>query len=121
MPCFRAGCAGFVVGSGEEREFWVMGGYGESRTMLGLFPMDEYYRDAVVMKLKDGGRSRAKGKLYHSFGFVALNSELFVMTLQGVDAQITREIAREILSLPSNLPPREEDLRSSVQRPSSAL
>lgn len=55
LPRFRAGCVGFFVGSGEEKEFWVMGGYGESRTVLGVFPVDEYYRDAVVMEMKNGG------------------------------------------------------------------
>ncbi|KVH94328.1 F-box/kelch-repeat protein OR23-like [Cynara cardunculus var. scolymus] len=56
LPRFRAGCVGFMVGNGdEEKEFWVMGGYGESRTILGVFPVDEIYRDAVVMKLKNGG------------------------------------------------------------------
>jgi len=35
-------------------EFWVMGGYGASRTISGVFPVDEYYRDAVVMGLKNG-------------------------------------------------------------------
>ncbi|KAM1748145.1 hypothetical protein ACFX12_009166 [Malus domestica] len=54
LPGFRAGCAGFFVGDGEEREFWVMGGYGESRIISGVFPMDEHYRDAVVMELKNG-------------------------------------------------------------------
>ncbi|KAM3355928.1 F-box/kelch-repeat protein OR23 [Capsicum galapagoense] len=57
LPRFRAGCVGFFVGSGEEeeREFWVMGGYGESRTVSGVFPVDQYYRDAVVMEMKNGG------------------------------------------------------------------
>lgn len=55
LPRFRAGCAGFLVGNGEEKEFWVMGGYGESRTVSGVFPVDEYYRDAVVMELGNGG------------------------------------------------------------------
>ncbi|KAM1174207.1 hypothetical protein ACFX19_027370 [Malus domestica] len=54
LPSFRAGCAGFFVGDDEEREFWVIGGYGESRTILGVFPMDEHYRDVVVMELKNG-------------------------------------------------------------------
>ncbi|TQD78739.1 hypothetical protein C1H46_035698 [Malus baccata] len=49
-----AECAGFFVGDGKEREFWVMGGYGESRIISGVFPMDEHYRDAVVMELKNG-------------------------------------------------------------------
>ncbi|CAN6688855.1 unnamed protein product [Malus baccata var. baccata] len=40
-----AGCAGFFVGDGEKREFWVIGGYGESRTISGVFPVDEHYRD----------------------------------------------------------------------------
>ncbi|KAG6426925.1 hypothetical protein SASPL_111164 [Salvia splendens] len=31
LPRFRAGCVGFYIG----REFWVMGGYGESRTGKG--------------------------------------------------------------------------------------
>lgn len=56
LPRFRAGCVGFVVGD----EFWVMGGYGESRTVLGVFPVDEYYRDAVVMELKNGGMGKWK-------------------------------------------------------------
>ncbi|KAJ9187626.1 hypothetical protein P3X46_003055 [Hevea brasiliensis] len=55
LPRYRAGCVGFLVESGEEREFWVMGGYGESRTISGVFPVDEYYRDAVVMDVKKNG------------------------------------------------------------------
>ncbi|KAF2302502.1 hypothetical protein GH714_036600 [Hevea brasiliensis] len=55
LPRCRAGCVGFLVGSGEEREFWVMGGYGESRTISMMFPMDEYYKDAVVMDVKKNG------------------------------------------------------------------
>ncbi|PIA36513.1 hypothetical protein AQUCO_03400425v1 [Aquilegia coerulea] len=58
LPRFRAGCVGFLVGNGEEMEFWVMGGYGESRTVSGVFPVDEYYRDGVVLELKNGGRWR---------------------------------------------------------------
>ncbi|KAI4349419.1 hypothetical protein L6164_010010 [Bauhinia variegata] len=56
LPRFRAGCVGFFVGNGTEDsgEFWVMGGYGASRTISGVFPVDEYYRDAVVMELKNG-------------------------------------------------------------------
>lgn len=50
MPRFRAGCVGFVAE--ESGEFWVMGGYGDSRTISGVLPVDEYYRDAVVMQLK---------------------------------------------------------------------
>lgn len=64
LPRFRAGCVGFLVGNGEEREFWVMGGYGESRTVLGVFPVDEYYRDAVVMKMKNGGKWRELGDMW---------------------------------------------------------
>ncbi|PWA97998.1 F-box domain, cyclin-like protein [Artemisia annua] len=53
LPRCRAGSVGFMVG---EDEFWVMGGYGESRTVLGVFPVDECYRDAVVLEMKkDGG------------------------------------------------------------------
>lgn len=48
LPGFRAGCVGLCV---KGREFWVMGGYGESRTISGVFPVDEYYRDAVVLEL----------------------------------------------------------------------
>lgn len=51
MPGFRAGCAGFVV----EGEFWVMGGYGESRTVYRMFPVDEYCRDVVALGIADGG------------------------------------------------------------------
>ncbi|KAL2236440.1 F-box/kelch-repeat protein OR23 [Sesamum indicum] len=60
LPRFRAGCVGFFLG----REFWVMGGYGESRTVSGVFPVDEYYRDAVVMELKNGGRWRELGDMW---------------------------------------------------------
>lgn len=64
LPRFRAGCVGFLVGSGEEREFWVMGGYGESRTVSGVFPVDEYYRDGVVMELSNGGKWREIGDMW---------------------------------------------------------
>lgn len=64
LPRFRAGCVGFLVGNAEDREFWVMGGYGESRTVLGVFPVDEYYRDAVVMDLKNGGKWRELGDMW---------------------------------------------------------
>lgn len=50
LPRFRAGCVGFVAE--ESGEFWVMGGYGGSRTVSGVLPVDEYYRDAVVLQLK---------------------------------------------------------------------
>ncbi|KAL2510787.1 F-box/kelch-repeat protein OR23 [Abeliophyllum distichum] len=60
LPRFRAGCVGFFLG----REFWVMGGYGESRTVSGVFPVDEYYRDAVVMELKNGGKWRELGDMW---------------------------------------------------------
>ncbi|KAF9626607.1 hypothetical protein IFM89_036468 [Coptis chinensis] len=59
LPRFRNfGCVGFLVGNGEEMEFWVMGWYGESRTVSGVFPVDEYYRDGVVLELKSGGKWR---------------------------------------------------------------
>ncbi|KAE7997782.1 hypothetical protein FH972_002386 [Carpinus fangiana] len=65
LPGLRAGCVGFVV---EERmEFWVMGGYGEERTIDGVLPVDEYCRDAVVMELRsgdDGGKWRAVGDMW---------------------------------------------------------
>ncbi|XAR58621.1 hypothetical protein NMG60_11014094 [Bertholletia excelsa] len=66
LPRFRAGCVGFLVGNREEgrREFWVMGGYGESRTVSGVFPVDEYYRDTVVMEMKDGGKWRELGDMW---------------------------------------------------------
>ncbi|KAH6798622.1 Galactose oxidase/kelch repeat superfamily protein [Perilla frutescens var. frutescens] len=60
LPRFRAGCVGFFLGT----EFWVMGGYGESRTVSGVFPVDEYYRDAVVMELKNGGKWRELGDMW---------------------------------------------------------
>lgn len=57
------------MGNGEKREFWVMGGYGESRTISGVFPVDEYYRDAVVLELRNGngnggGRWRQIGDMW---------------------------------------------------------
>lgn len=64
LPRFRAGCVGFFVGNGEEREFWVMGGYGESRTVSGVFPVDQYYRDVAVMEMKNGGKWRELGDMW---------------------------------------------------------
>ncbi|KAL5702019.1 hypothetical protein ACHQM5_027290 [Ranunculus cassubicifolius] len=58
LPRLRAGCVGFLVKKKGELEFWVMGGYGESRTVSGVFSMDEYYRDGVVLELKNGGKWR---------------------------------------------------------------
>ncbi|XP_019424771.1 PREDICTED: F-box/kelch-repeat protein OR23 [Lupinus angustifolius] len=55
LPRFRAGCVGFMNGQkGKENEFWVVGGYGASRTISGVFPVDEYYRDGVVMEFNNG-------------------------------------------------------------------
>ncbi|KFK30900.1 hypothetical protein AALP_AA6G040700 [Arabis alpina] len=63
LPRFRAGCVGFLIGNEEEgdedREFWVMGGYGGSRTVSGILPVDEYYKDGVVMEI---GRNRGGEK-----------------------------------------------------------
>ncbi|XP_076926464.1 F-box/kelch-repeat protein OR23-like [Bidens hawaiensis] len=65
LPRFRAGCVGFTLGNGDDKEFWVMGGYGDSRTILGVFPVDEYYRDAAVMRFEGGGgRWRAVGDMW---------------------------------------------------------
>ncbi|EYU17904.1 hypothetical protein ABFS82_14G203700 [Erythranthe guttata] len=60
LPRFRAGCVGFFLGS----EFWVMGGYGESRTVSGVFPVDEYYKDAVAMEFKNGAKWRELGDMW---------------------------------------------------------
>eukprot|EP00249_Psilotum_nudum_P011935 c23478_g1_i1 orf=183-1451(+) len=46
----RAGCVGFLL----DDEFWVMGGYGDSRTIAGVLPVDEYYRDGEILNLKTG-------------------------------------------------------------------
>ncbi|KAM1003871.1 hypothetical protein ACFX2C_004137 [Malus domestica] len=43
----------FFVDDGEN-EFWVMDGYSKSRTISRVFPVDEHYRDVVVMALKNG-------------------------------------------------------------------
>ncbi|KAF6169542.1 hypothetical protein GIB67_028093 [Kingdonia uniflora] len=64
LPRFRAGCVGYLVGKGAEMEFWVMGGYGSSRTVSGVFPVDEYYRDGVVLELKNGGKWRGVGDMW---------------------------------------------------------
>lgn len=69
LPSFRAGCVGFLVGNESEdrREFWVVGGYGASRTISGIFPVDEYCRDAAVMELKNGsgrGQWREVGNIW---------------------------------------------------------
>lgn len=57
LPRYRAGCMGFIAGTGDEKQFWVIGGYGDSRIISGVFPVDEYYRNAVVMNLENGGCS----------------------------------------------------------------
>ncbi|XP_068635626.1 F-box/kelch-repeat protein OR23-like [Aristolochia californica] len=49
LPRYRAGCEGFMFG---EDEFWVMGGYGDCRTISGILPVDEYYKDRAVLRLK---------------------------------------------------------------------
>ncbi|XP_029122925.1 F-box/kelch-repeat protein OR23 isoform X2 [Elaeis guineensis] len=56
LPRYRAGCVGFLVRRREveEDEFWVMGGYGDYRTVSGVVPADVYYRDAVVLGLRSG-------------------------------------------------------------------
>ncbi|XP_010554449.1 PREDICTED: F-box/kelch-repeat protein OR23-like [Tarenaya hassleriana] len=67
LPRFRAGCVGLLVRNEQEREFWVMGGYGGSRTVSGILPVDEYYRDAVVMELRNndgGGKWRLVGDMW---------------------------------------------------------
>ncbi|CAI0434360.1 unnamed protein product [Linum tenue] len=62
LPRYRAGCVGFLGGGddGEQKKFWVMGGYGESRTISGVFPVDEYYKDAVVMDVNSYGTGKWK-------------------------------------------------------------
>ncbi|KAM7254006.1 hypothetical protein ACFE04_031688 [Oxalis oulophora] len=54
LPRFRAGCVGFFVKNGDDhhKEFWVLGGYGDSRTVSGVFPVDDYYTDGAVMTMK---------------------------------------------------------------------
>lgn len=50
LRSIRAGCVGFLY----QGEFWVIGGYGSSRTIAGVLPADEYYRDGEVLDLKTG-------------------------------------------------------------------
>lgn len=67
LPRFRAGCVGFAArGDKEEEEFWVIGGYADSRTISGVFPVDDYCRDAVVMDLNgnDRGNWREIGDIW---------------------------------------------------------
>ncbi|GMY18851.1 F-box/kelch-repeat protein OR23 [Fagus crenata] len=63
LPGMRAGCVGFFVEDEERSGFWVIGGYGEERTIGGVSPVDEYCRDAVVM---DGsfGKWREVGNMW---------------------------------------------------------
>ncbi|XP_026401051.1 F-box/kelch-repeat protein OR23-like [Papaver somniferum] len=56
LPRCRAGCVVFLAGKGEELEFQVIGGYGESRTVSGIFHVDEYYGDGVILELKNFGK-----------------------------------------------------------------
>ncbi|KAL9258486.1 F-box/kelch-repeat protein OR23-like protein [Drosera capensis] len=51
LPEPRAGCVGFRVGEeGKEGEVWVVGGYGEERTIGGTVPVDEYCRGVAVLE-----------------------------------------------------------------------
>eukprot|EP01018_Ginkgo_biloba_P004232 Gb_39951 [translate_table: standard] len=50
LPNVRAGCVGFFL----EDEFWVMGGYGASCTIGGVFPTDKYYRDGEILRVTSG-------------------------------------------------------------------
>lgn len=50
LRSIRAGCEGFVY----QGEFWVIGGYGRSRTISGVLPADEHYRDGEILNLKTG-------------------------------------------------------------------
>lgn len=56
LPRDRAGCVGLLIArpDSEEEEFWVMGGYGDYRTVSGVVPADVYHKDAVVLGLKSG-------------------------------------------------------------------
>ncbi|KAJ4954470.1 hypothetical protein NE237_011253 [Protea cynaroides] len=85
LPRFRAGCVGFLVGSGEGREFWVMGGYGESRTISGVFPVDEYYKDGVVLELKNGGKWREIGDMWEEGERARLG---YVVIVDGEEGQV---------------------------------
>ncbi|GAB2226408.1 hypothetical protein Drorol1_Dr00022213 [Drosera rotundifolia] len=48
LPEARAGCVGFR--GQREGEVWVVGGYGEERTIGGTVPVDEYCRGAAVLE-----------------------------------------------------------------------
>lgn len=50
LRSIRAGCVGFLY----RNEFWVIGGYGGSRTIAGVLPADEHYRDGEILNLKTG-------------------------------------------------------------------
>ncbi|EFJ13150.1 hypothetical protein SELMODRAFT_182085 [Selaginella moellendorffii] len=50
LHSIRAGCSGFFVGD----EFWVLGGYGEARTISGVLPVDEHYNDGEVFSFGSG-------------------------------------------------------------------
>eukprot|EP00250_Pteridium_aquilinum_P002744 c12961_g1_i1 orf=590-1609(+) len=50
LRSIRAGCVGFLY----QGEFWVIGGYGGSRTIAGILPADEHYRDGEILDLKTG-------------------------------------------------------------------
>lgn len=46
----RAGCVGFFL----HGRFYVMGGYGDSRTIAGILPVDEFYSDGEVLDPASG-------------------------------------------------------------------
>ncbi|XP_078436244.1 F-box/kelch-repeat protein OR23-like [Wolffia australiana] len=63
MPRERAGCVGWVSEGETEEELWVAGGYGEYRTVGGVFRADIYCRDVMVMGLRSG-RWREIGEMW---------------------------------------------------------
>lgn len=85
LPRYRAGCVGFLVPrrEEEEEEFWVMGGYGDYRTVSGVVPADVNYRDAVVLGLRSG-KWREVGDMWEEGERRKLGS---VVVVDGEDGQ----------------------------------
>lgn len=56
----------------------MMGGYGVSSTISGVFPVEEYYRDAVMMELKNGGQQRQLGDVWEEGERKKLGKIIFI-------------------------------------------
>ncbi|KAH9602780.1 hypothetical protein KSS87_023067, partial [Heliosperma pusillum] len=83
----RAGCVGFMARRGNGEEFWVMGGYSGSTTILGVLPVDEQCRDSVVLDL-GSGEWREVGDMWGDGQRGRLGKVVVVEEEEGVEVRV---------------------------------